>query len=119
MTTASNDQKLEVAADRLATIVQGLRDAALAGRDSYEYAAKIKVITAQFANASVAFCEAFSTVHHDTLDIVGETPCENPEDLAEWCARIAIDRSFAPYEGVRSVRRTPVVDLRPLMMAAE
>lgn len=113
MQRTKSQQKLIEMADRLSAMVLGLRDAVLSGRDSYEYASKIKVIACQASLADRDFWEALSQAHYDTLEIADETTCENSCDFADFAHRIAVDRSFAPFEGVRSVRRTP------LPMAAE
>jgi hypothetical protein len=116
MSYAFHEQKLEDAADRFVGLIVQLRNAAMSGRDSVEYAAKVSALASQFALASTDFCEGFSVVHCDNLDINGETPNENPDDLADWARRVSHTRSYGPFEGIRSPSR--VVDLRP-MLAAE
>ena len=116
MSYASHEQKLEEAADRFVGLVVQIRNALMAGRDSIEYAAKVSALASQFALASTDLIEAASVVHCDNLNIKGEVPCENSDDFADWCRRVAHSRTYAPFEGIRSSSR--FVDLRP-MLAAE
>lgn len=118
MTYAAHEQRLEAAYERLTDLQAQLTNTAQAGRDSIEYAAKVAVLAQQAALASSDFWEALSIVHCDNLAIPGETPNENPDDFADWARRVAHDRSYAPFEGVRRVRTAPVVDLRPFVQIA-
>jgi hypothetical protein len=108
MSYAAHEQRLEAASERFSDLIAQLTNAAEAGRDSVEYASKVAVLAQQFALASTDFCEALSIVHCDNLSIHGEIPNENPDDLADWAKRVAHDRTYVPFEGVRSVRRAPV-----------
>lgn len=119
MPYAQNTQSLEIAAARFSDLLTGLHHAVITGRDSYESAAKVAVLAHQIAKVEAEFWEAVSALHCDALEIAGETPCENSDDFADWAKRVAHDRSYAPFEGVRGVTKhhRPVVDLRPLMAA--
>ena len=111
MTYTSNAQRLETASERLIDLVAQMTNAAETGRDSVEYAAKMAALAQDWVKTNVKFTEALSDVHCDNLNIHGETSCENPDDFADWAKRVAHDRTYAPFEGVRGVRRAPVVDL--------
>lgn len=121
MSYTKHSQNLEIAAARFSDLLANLHHAVTTGRDSYESAAKVAVLAHQIARVSSDFYEALSEVHCDNLAIVGETPNENPDDFADWAKRVACDRSYAPFEGVRGVNKIhrPVVDLRPLVMGAQ
>ena len=115
MSSPDNAQKLDISAYRLIQAIADLTKAALAGTDSVEYAAKIKVLAPRAALASTDFFEALSVVHCDNLNIPDETPCENSDDFAEWAGRVAHSRTYAPFEGIRGP--TLHVDLRPVLAA--
>lgn len=115
MSYQRNAQQLEAASERLIGLISQLTHNVQTGCDGVESAAKVSVLAAQAALASSDFWEALSEVHCDTLNIKGETPCENSDDFADWARRVAHSRSYAPFEGIRSP--TLHVDLRPLMAA--
>ncbi len=108
-----HSENLEIAAARFSDLLAGLHHAVTTGLDSYESAAKVAVLATQVARVSSDFYEALTVVHCDNLSIEGETPCENSDDFAAWAKLAAHDRSYAPFEGVRSVRTT--IDLQPFV----